>query len=349
MMATQPVQLLVDTCVWLDIAGDHRNRHLVHTIEQLFSSELKLIVPRIVIDEFARNKERLIRENAQSLASALRRTRELEQRFGTRRRREGVLNELGELERRLVNFGDEVADLVTRVDKLLKDSVVFDIDDAIKLRAADRAIEKRAPFHRSRNGMADALLMETYADKARNGKDGEYFAFVTHNVKDFSAVDGDNRKPHPDFAAYFSAETSHYFTSLVDAMKHFFGQDVDDLTRESQLFEAPPRSLKEIQEAEEEITLKRWYDHHQMRAQNIKAGRTILVEKAGLNKPLKAGQFGTIQKDIWKGAMKAAREVERRYGKKNLGPYTDFEWGMLAGKHSAIRWVLGEEWDMLDT
>ena len=41
--------------------------------------------------------------------------------------------------------------------------------------------------------------------------------------------------------------------------------------------------------------------------------------------------------------------MEAEYGRKNLGPYDDFEWGMLNGKLSAIRWVMGDEWDMLDT
>lgn len=33
----------------------------------------------------------------------------------------------------------------------------------------------------------------------------------------------------------------------------------------------------------------------------------------------------------------------------NLGPWNDFDWGMLNGKFSALRWVLGDKWDMLDT
>ena len=52
---------------------------------------------------------------------------------------------------------------------------------------------------------------------------------------------------------------------------------------------------------------------------------------------------------IWEGALKSAEKMIQKYGEENLGPYSDFEWGMLNGKLSALRWVLGEDWDMLDT
>ena len=57
----------------------------------------------------------------------------------------------------------------------------------------------------------------------------------------------------------------------------------------------------------------------------------------------------TVNSEIWAGAQKSAQRVIQQYGEENLGPYSDFEWGMLNGKLSALRWVMGEEWDMLDT
>lgn len=56
-----------------------------------------------------------------------------------------------------------------------------------------------------------------------------------------------------------------------------------------------------------------------------------------------------IQADILAGALAAAERVRAKHGESELGPWDDFEWGMLNGKLSALRWVLGDEWDFLDT
>ena len=100
-------------------------------------------------------------------------------------------------------------------------------------------------------------------------------------------------------------------------------------------------------DAIDELITKVWYNRHQVRRDMVESGKTKLVEKETF--PIKDHRTRPIQREIWEGALKAAAKVEKRFGLENLGPWDDFEWGMLNGKLSALRWVLGDEWDMLDT
>ena len=106
------------------------------------------------------------------------------------------------------------------------------------------------------------------------------------------------------------------------------------------------RNIKSIVEVEAELCNKIWYYRCHLRTkEELKNGEVNLVKKW---KP----EYSTqkfISKDIWESAKKAAKKVEKKYGKKNLGPYDDFDWGMINGKLSAIRWMLGDDWDQLDT
>jgi hypothetical protein len=56
-------------------------------------------------------------------------------------------------------------------------------------------------------------------------------------------------------------------------------------------------------------------------------------------------------REIVEGMRRAQKRVEEQYGKDELLRHveSDFAWGMLSGKVSAIRWILGYEWDMLDS
>ena len=56
-----------------------------------------------------------------------------------------------------------------------------------------------------------------------------------------------------------------------------------------------------------------------------------------------------VKQEVWKVALKAEKRMIKKYGKKELGPWDDFEWGMINGKLSTLNWLLGGEWDMLDT
>ena len=92
------------------------------------------------------------------------------------------------------------------------------------------------------------------------------------------------------------------------------------------------RSAKTIAAAEGELLDKIWYNRHLVFKYNVENG------------------IETCDPKIWKGALASAEKMRQKYGgEKNLLPEDDFEWGMWNGKLSALRWVLGEDWDELYT
>jgi hypothetical protein len=342
-------RMLIDTCVWLDLAKDPKQVSVLGVIEELLRQDmLSLIVPRIALDEFQRNRERVSKESAKSLSAHFRIVKDAVGKVGgDKKKMRAVLSHLNDVDHRIPIIGGEAVGILDRIEKLLTMSPIIETSETVRLRAAQRAIDKKAPFHHDKNAMADAILIETYAECLRDKTAaGVRFAFVTHNKRDFS-IENDNHKiPHPDFANLFSRIKSLYFINLPEALRRVEPLLVTDIMLE-QSWSQEPRGLTEILEAEDLLFHQVWYNRHWNLRIGVEEGKIKVVDKETYPRP--SGAVETIQRDIWEGALKAARRTERRYGKKNLGPWDDFEWGMINGKLSALRWVLGDEWDMLDT
>lgn len=94
------------------------------------------------------------------------------------------------------------------------------------------------------------------------------------------------------------------------------------------------RNDKDIDKTYNELWDKVWWNRHQVLLQRMEQAQ----------KPLPESQMAVIER-----AKQAAKRIEDKYGKENLG-WSDFEWGLLSGRMSALRWVKGAEWDeSLDT
>jgi predicted transcriptional regulator len=83
--------VLIDTCVWLDLGKNHNQQPLLEALEELIKQKrTSLILPRTVIDEFARNKARVIKESSRSLSSTIKRVKEIVGKFGDPKQRKKV-------------------------------------------------------------------------------------------------------------------------------------------------------------------------------------------------------------------------------------------------------------------
>ena len=335
-------KLLIDTCVWLDIAKDHRQTAVLDNLEMLIREQkLLLFLPRIVVDEFLRNKDRVVEESSRSLSSSLKRAKEAVHRLGEGRGKRVAIEHLEELDHRLPRLGETAIEAVVQIEALFASVPIIDPSDSVILRAADRAVKQRAPFHRQRNSMHDAILIEMYAELVNERPfKGVRFGFVTHNTKDFSHPSSDNRLPHPDIASYFSRIRSLYLINLAEILRRIDPHLITDAMIEREWHEEP-RSLAEISAAIDHLTDKVWYDRHQLLKQHIEEGKIALADHKTF--PGANNATRSIQRDIWQGALKGAAMVEKKYGIKNLGPWSEFEWGMINGKLSALRWVLGDD------
>lgn len=96
-------------------------------------------------------------------------------------------------------------------------------------------------------------------------------------------------------------------------------------------FSTEPRSLNKLIHMANVFSDKIWLVRH-------------LASKYRIEQGLEA-----VDPEIWAQALTEEARIIQQHGREALGPYNDFEWGMLNGKLSALRWVLGCEWDMLDT
>ena len=108
-------------------------------------------------------------------------------------------------------------------------------------------------------------------------------------------------------------------------------QQTNDEDEEWDEFFEEPRSMDEIANMVNEFCEKVWFDRHLSLRYKVENG------------------LETVDPQIWAGALKSAERVIQQYGEENLGPYSDFEWGMLNGKLSALRGVMGEDWEELYT
>jgi hypothetical protein len=330
------LRLLIDTSVWLDMATRRDGQKWIVPLRVLRSrGRLELLVPALIIEEFSRNR---LRSEAAVTTSVLDRLRQLRREL---REYAGDKHEhiwLTETEQHIPLVNAKAPQNFREIDELLRAGMILEPGEPEYARAVQRGLGRRAPFTSGKNSVADALLIEIYAAQISGTGGPDSYVFVTSNYRDFSVPDGDRRQPHPDLAGLFDGTRSRYAYEVEGLHQVLLEQFGDEYLEEQgevefQISEEEPRTLAEIAEAEREFFDKVWYV------------RSIAYQD----------DRRALPGDIRAGMMTARERVEAEYGRdelrKAIGPGHEAAWqyGYISGKLATLRWVLGSEWDFLDT
>lgn len=330
------LRLLVDTSVWLDIAQRRDGQRWIVPLRTLIhEGQVQLLVPELATAEFDRSRPRAENAVTAKVRERFRLLRDDLNAYVSDDRRREWLEELTHhipllSGMTLRNFA-EIAELLQAGKKLTPTSADYK-------RVVRRGLDKKAPLHLHKNSVADATLIELYASAVRKSNAGaDQYWFVTSNHQDFSTQNGDRRQPHPDLADMFADGRCRYVLGddgLRAAFEEYFGDYFYDLVSEVEFLQSEPRTFAEIIDAMNEYFDRVWYV------------RSMVHGDA---------ENEQIPEDIRRGAMSAHRRLEDKYGRESLwepiGPGHDEAWqyGYISGKLATLRWVIGDEWDFLDT
>ena len=332
--------IMIDTCVWIDLAKNPSLKPLALALKQLIeSSDLKIITTSIIKEEFQNNKDKLVNIGRKQLSQNIKNLKNIIDEHSTEENKEDIVKGLDEINHKLPTMVDTISEHTNLILEILESSEEIELTDNIKLISAQKAYSKEAPFHNGKNNMADSMIIELFFNQIN---DLDSFYFISRNTHEYSQK-GNVNNPHEGFNEYFSKDNVHYSIDLYKSINEIFPDIVEEIEFEDFWFEEG-RGFFEILEQINKYEDIIWYNRHSYRAQQVEDGIIKIVDESEYD----VYNHNQIVSHIWEGALKSAAEKERIYGDE-LFPDSDFDWGMMNGKLSALRWVLGDEWDMLDT
>jgi hypothetical protein len=333
--------LMIDTCIWIEIAKNPSYKSLTITLKHLVETDqIKILTTDIIKDEFIRNKDKLLEIGRQKFSQNIKNLKTLIKEHSENKDTEAVLKELDNINHKLPDMIDKISEHTNLVFELIELSSFIEISNDIKLISVEKAYKKEAPFHNSKNNMADSLILETFFKQI---EEKNFYHFISLNTNEFSSKKNKNIS-HEDFSYYFSKENVFYSLDLYKTINEIFPNILEEIEDEESWYEEG-RTVNEILEETNKLCNIVWYNRHKYREQQINEKIIKVMDKKNYN----VNDQNQIVDYIWEGALKSAEKMEKLYSKEELFPESDFDWGMINGKLSALRWVLGDEWDMLYT
>jgi hypothetical protein len=208
--------LLVDTCVWIDVATDSRLYGVIDAIERLRDRTfLRVLLPDVIAEELERNITPIEERTRKRFGTLVRGAREIADALLEGDHRRELLALLDRAEHALPAEQAALNSRFRRVREILSGEDVYrqETTEAMMAGALRSGLLKRAPFSKGRNSCADALILEHFKVYEKGLPAGDRLALITNNTDDFSSPK-DSRMPHPDIARLFDGTRTLFSINL---------------------------------------------------------------------------------------------------------------------------------------
>lgn len=210
------VHLILDTNIWIYFAEGQHPFVLNGIIEKVESKEIILLVNDEIIKEWDRNKIDSISKIEKELFKQIDYAKELAPTLNNKDCQE-YKKLIGKISNSTPEYKKTIVDRYNTVDDLIKNkSINVPITEEHKLKVIDLALNQKAPFHRKKNSVADALILLSSVDYIKenginnvnyNRIDVSDSVFISYNSDDFSKdIKGAFKNEiHPDLKPYLDS------------------------------------------------------------------------------------------------------------------------------------------------
>lgn len=224
--------LFIDTCVWLKLLEKTKFLDILNSLHELQATDkLKIVISNYILEEFNRNKNKIIQSKSKSISKAIKILRSYVNILKNDKRAKA--NELlGSFEESIGNLNEESEIMINKCQSIFDDdkTICIHVSDEILIKVAKRAFEKQWPFVRNKNNFGDAIHLETVVEFKKDRLEDELY-FITYNTEEFSHHE-DKTKPHPDIEEIFNALNIKYTIKFPELLENISHQALDEETKQ---------------------------------------------------------------------------------------------------------------------
>ncbi len=212
------ISLVLDTNIWIAHIAKNWPSGIIDVIKKKKESgEIILLSNEIIIQEWNRNKETTLKDLEKKADAVFVTTEKVFESYSVKSK--GRYSDLIEdfLSHRNY-FKESAKQHIDKTEQLLNECEIIPVTDKMKIRATEWALEKKAPFIKNKNSVADALIIISAAEYLEKKSIGITDSiFVSFNSEEFSSKK-DKNEIHSDLKALLDEANMKFTRHLGEAL-----------------------------------------------------------------------------------------------------------------------------------